>query len=330
MSESLVDGVFRLLADGCRYAPGDLERRLGVSPDRLRAAIDALADMGLEIESRHDTVRLTRPVPALAPATIERLLPAGVLERLDGVEVVFSTSSTNEVLSDARHDFACLLAEHQRNGRGRAGRSWQSPLGASIYLSVKYTFKPGVPPSGCLSLGVGQALAARLRTMGPAAGVKWPNDIFVRQRKLAGILIESRMTNPGCWAVVVGVGLNYALPEAVRDDPALGATDFRDSGGDPAVDRNTLAAAAIEAIFEACDEFAQFGPTPIVERWPAWDAFPGATVRFNLSGEREDSGEAVGIDGDGRLLVGTAAGTRALAAGDVSYQVLAHAGNRRG
>ncbi|MBA1147757.1 biotin--[acetyl-CoA-carboxylase] ligase [Ectothiorhodospiraceae bacterium WFHF3C12] len=320
---SLEAAIFRSLADRVTTVPG-LAAALDVGEAEVTAAVARLQEMGLDIRTRGAGLALPDGFTPLDATVIEGLLSAGCSRRSGPVEVVFSTTSTSDRLAAANATGGCLLAEHQSAGRGRTGRVWASPLGANLYLSVKRRFPRGVTPSGCLSLGVGQALAARLVAHGVPARVKWPNDIYVDGHKLAGILIESRVDGGGHWAVVIGVGLNYDLPERFRDGASFRATDYLRSLSGPAKDRNVLAAGVIEAVDEACESFIAAGAEPIRAAWGAWDAFPNAPVIC----ERDSGpvrGESRGVDEQGRLLVRVGDELLALSAGEVQYRALENA-----
>lgn len=327
-ASTLESAVFQNLARQVQSERA-LARSLGVSDDDIRDALVALGEKGLELRETAQGLALPAGLEPLDARRIRQHLEPGRQERLEPLQVAFAVGSTNDELNGSSAESGTLLAEFQSAGRGRSGRHWVSPLGANLYISVKRRFPPGVKPAGCLSLGVGQAVASRLAELGVVAGVKWPNDIYVSGRKLAGILIDSRVDGEARWRVVIGIGVNYDLPRSVKADPALRATDFLSAVGRQSLDRNGLAAVVIGAVDEACQRFLSEGAAAVTAAWPRWDAFPRARVRCFSDGEPVE-GYAEGIDEQGRLLVSVGGGRIAVNAGEVDYQALSDADTGRG
>jgi BirA family biotin operon repressor/biotin-[acetyl-CoA-carboxylase] ligase len=238
------------------------------------------------------------------------------------VRRVAETGSTNaDVAALARNGAAegtVVVADHQVAGRGRMDRTWDSPAGTS--LTVSYLLRPaGVPPARWpwLPLLVGVAVTAAVRALTSVDAVlKWPNDVLVGDRKLAGILVEKVDTADGP-AAVAGVGLNVNQPPdrlppgavslaaagvfVTRDDvlDALGPeleeryVSWRAAGGDPAV-------GLADAYRERC-------------------ATLGRRVRAELPGGSVVEGRAAGVDPAGRLIVETTDGVAAVGAGDIVH-----------
>ena len=216
-----------------------------------------------------------------------------------------------------------LVAERQTGGRGRRGRSWQSPLGASLLLSVARTFDGGLARLGGLSLVAGLAAAAALRAAGFAdVGLKWPNDLVVERdgglRKLGGLLVEGGGEHAGPVRAVIGIGLNVRLPEqaaAAIDQPWI---DLATLGMPPS--RNALAAMLLSHLLPALDAFDREGFAAFAAQWPAFDVLHGRDVVLHLH-ERSEDARVLGLADDGALRVRTAAGERAVHAGEVSLRV---------
>jgi BirA family biotin operon repressor/biotin-[acetyl-CoA-carboxylase] ligase len=240
------------------------------------------------------------------------------------VEVVASTGSTNaDLLARGGPEGQVLVAEEQTAGRGRAGRTWVSVPGASLTFSV--LLRPSsVPPAsrGWLPLLTGVAVAAAVRSAaGVAAVLKWPNDVLVGDRKLAGILAEQSSAGD---AVVVGVGLNVATPpDALPVSPnGLPATSLLVEGA--AVASEPLLAEILRCLereylaFRADPDPARSG---LLAKYTAACVTLGRTVRVELPAGRVLTGVAEGIDRVGRLLVRPAEATSAtpVSAGDVIH-----------
>jgi BirA family biotin operon repressor/biotin-[acetyl-CoA-carboxylase] ligase len=245
----------------------------------------------------------------------ELIIPGGLWR---DVTVVPQTGSTNaDLLDQARAGAAeglVLVAEEQTAGRGRLGRSWSAPPRAALTFSV--LLRPAdVPPNrlGWLPLLTGVAVAAAVRDQaGVPASLKWPNDVLVGERKLAGILAEAHGD-----AVVVGVGLNVTLSQAELPVPAATSLLIEDA---KSTDRAGLLAAIL---------------TGLAHRYQAWRAVPdqdglrvdylrwcatiGRDVRVELPGGAVLTGTAEDVDDAGRLVVRAPGNLVAVGAGDVVH-----------
>ena len=313
--------VVRVLADGRSRARARLVRACAMDEATFDEALERLSRIGVVLAVGRDTVALPHPVELLDPERILRSVP-----RLPpgAVHVRFTVDSTNTVLAERLREGAgapeLCTAEIQTAGRGRRGRRWVSGLGQSLVLSVswRFTMRPG-GLSG-LSLAVGVALVEALAAGGfDGAMLKWPNDLIVDDRKLAGILVEASQARPDSAACVVGVGFNLDLARGLMragfdriDQPW---TDFaRAFGRIPA--RNALASRSANAILDACELYRDHGLARFVARWERLDALRGRPVRV-LSAGTPLEGVARGIDADGALLVEHAAGLTRCDAGEV-------------
>lgn len=265
---------------------------------------------------------LDRP-PLNAPALRHALvLPDGLWTSLDVVE---STGSTNSDLADRADELpegAVLVAEAQTSGRGRLDRTWTAPARSGLFLSV--LLKPDVPVHrwGWLPLLTGVAAASGLsKAAGVDLTLKWPNDLLVgvdgEERKTGGILAE----RAGADGVVVGLGLNVTLRPEELPVPAAGSLLL---GNAVSTDRDTLLRAVLRSLEQWYGEWVRAdgdpGASGLLEAYEAQCATLGRRVRAELPGERMLEGDAVGVDGDGRLVVATeGGGTEAVAAGDIVH-----------
>lgn len=209
-----------------------------------------------------------------------------------------------------------LVADRQTAGRGRRGRQWVSAPGDSLTFSLLWRFPPDSPAPAALSLAVGLALARGLEALGTReVGLKWPNDLLFRERKLAGILVELQ---PGeLRTAVIGIGLNLRLPadlptevEAAALEQALPACPGREG----------VLAALLQALQQTLDAYGEVGFPPLLEEWQQRHAWQGMKVR--VTGGEEAAGLCLGVDADGALLLETATGPRRIVAGDVSLRPL--------
>lgn len=247
---------------------------------------------------------------------------------LAGLDVLEEVDSTNDMIlempPEQRHARA-VVADQQNVGRGRRQRSWHSPPGGNIYLSLGWQFETPRWPLSALPLVVALAVCQSLDRAGLSRhGIKWPNDIVLEGRKLAGILVEMQSAGTGPALAVIGVGLNVRMPgqDAKQLAAAIGRpwTDlYSELGPDqPAVSRNDLAAWLLNELFECVGIFEKYGFEVFRAAWAERDVLLGSSIVLDFN-ERQVSGYAVGVDGDGGLLLETAAdGIRVFHSGEVS------------
>lgn len=306
------------LADGDWHSGEALAEQFGVTRAGLSKRVAHLRDWGLEVETRSGRgYRLAGALERLDEARIRERLPDGL-----ALQVLPSTDSTNRVATQA--DGACdpqaFLAEHQSAGRGRRGRSWQSPFGANLYLSLAWSWPLWPPQLPALSLVVGVAAAQSLRAIGVQdVGLKWPNDLWVGGRKLGGILIEQTGEAGGNCRVIVGIGINVAMQATQGSgidqpwttvDAALGTL--------APTSRNQLASELLCALHAALSRFASEGLAPWREAWSRLDVLrdlPVTTLDAPVL-----TGTGAGIDDIGAYRIATADGLRTVYAGDVSLR----------
>ncbi|MFI5793301.1 biotin--[acetyl-CoA-carboxylase] ligase [Streptomyces sp. NPDC051677] len=245
-----------------------------------------------------------------------------------GVEVVQSTGSTNSDLVAAASagqagEGAILVAEEQTAGRGRLDRRWSAPPRSGLFFSVLLA-PSEVPVSrwGWLPLLTGVAVATGLsRVAGVDTALKWPNDLLVtvggEERKAGGILAE----RAGQDAVVVGVGVNVSLRADELPVPQAGSLAL---AGALNTDRDPLLRAVLRSLEEWYGRWRAAGGDPaasgLQETYAAGCATLGRTVRAELPGDRTIVGEAVAVDGDGRLVIATKEGVQEpVGAGDIVH-----------
>jgi BirA family biotin operon repressor/biotin-[acetyl-CoA-carboxylase] ligase len=216
------------------------------------------------------------------------------------------------------------LSELQHAGRGRRGRRWIAPFGAGVALSVAWTFSDGAGALSALSLGVGVAVARALARAG-ARGVtlKWPNDIWLRDRKLGGVLIELRAEASGPAHVVIGVGVNVDLPAAARCEIEAGGVRVAAVADACAAapSRNLIAGAILDELLSMLGQFEREGFAAFRDAWTALDALSGRPARV-LLGRTVISGTARGVDQEGALLLDTGDRVQRFVSGEASLRVI--------
>ncbi|GEP47934.1 biotin--[acetyl-CoA-carboxylase] ligase [Microbacterium saccharophilum] len=247
-------------------------------------------------------------------------LAAAVSPRVHVVETVDSTNA--KLLADAAADpdghphLSLVVTRDQRAGRGRLDRTWTTPPGTALAVSV--LLRVGAVPAamrGWIPLVAGAAMtkAVAAQLNGHDVALKWPNDVLVDGRKICGILAEVLPSDP--FAVVVGAGVNTAMPDA--DLPITTATSFLALGRE--ADEDRLLADYLTGLRDRIAALAVTGAGAVHDDIQALCATVGADVRVSLPDGTTLTGTATGLDAEGRLLVRTEAGETAVAAGDVVH-----------
>jgi BirA family biotin operon repressor/biotin-[acetyl-CoA-carboxylase] ligase len=323
------EALLALLADGELHSGAALAARLGVSRTAVWKLVAELRRLGMAIESlERRGYRLERPVELLDAGRMRLAAHQAGAGLPDGLEVLFEAGSTNDCLYAAPMPPAgrprVVFAELQHAGRGRRGRSWVAPFGTGLTFKIAWTFAESPADLSALSLAMGVSVAEALRAAGAAETMlKWPNDIVWRQRKLGGLLIQLKSEAGGAACVVVGLGLNLALPDAARAalaaHGALPVGDLADAIGARSPGRNELAARLALAMLAALDQFGRLGFQPFEARWRALDSLAGTPVRVTQSGLVAD-GIALGADRDGALRLDVGGRVERVLSGDVSVR----------
>jgi BirA family biotin operon repressor/biotin-[acetyl-CoA-carboxylase] ligase len=266
-----------------------------------------------------------------APAN-STICPGPEGTRFTEVRWVDETGSTNADLLDAASrgvpGGAVLVADHQREGRGRLDRVWEAPAGSSLLVSV--LLRPELVPADAFLLtsaaGVAAVEASRL-VAGCTPGLKWPNDLVAvagdrhRGRKLGGILAESRVADGHLDAVVVGMGLNVNWPDPLPPELA-GTVDALNHLVGHDIDRAQLLDAWLRRLDHWLDVLGDgSGRVALLERVRVVSATLGRDVRVELPGGETVEGEALDVTDGGHLLVQPDAGGPAVevTVGDVVH-----------
>jgi BirA family biotin operon repressor/biotin-[acetyl-CoA-carboxylase] ligase len=212
----------------------------------------------------------------------------------------------------------CVAAHVQTHGKGRRGRTWVSQLGASLTFSLLWRFQCGAAALSGLSLCVGVALIRALNSLGVNdAQLKWPNDVLVNSKKLAGILIELQGDLEGPSAAVIGIGINLNLPKKVLqsiDQPAIDLASIK------TIDQNALLGCILKHLADVLSGFETNGFIGLRDEWLGCHAYENKPVRMLLPNGTDVSGVVKGVAEDGILLVETALGLQRFSAGEISLR----------
>jgi BirA family biotin operon repressor/biotin-[acetyl-CoA-carboxylase] ligase len=319
------DHLLRELSDGRFHSGQRLAQALGISRSAVWKHVQRLeSEFGLSISAvRGRGYRLSQPMELLDAGRIRSELSQVAASSLQAMSLLSTTASTNSCASrDLPPEIGCArvwLAEHQTEGRGRRGRSWVSTFGENLYISIAWRFDLPMSELAGLSLVAGVVVCEVLAHLGlKGHSLKWPNDILVGQRKLSGILVEASGEADGPATAVLGIGVNFRLPEAQGVQIDQPWTDL--SRVSPlSISRNRMAGILIDRLILACHLFAAERLAPFLDRWETFDGFSGQPVNL-IRGKQTIEGIYRGIAPSGAMVLEDATGRSEHHAGEVSLR----------
>lgn len=299
-----------------------LSNRLGISRTAVWKQINNLRGDGYKIQSAtRRGYRLDQVADFLFAEEIAACLTTRILGR-PSVTVFTETDSTNRqaklLAGQGAPEGTVVTAESQTSGRGRRGRTWLSPAGQGLCLSI--ILRPPLTPAQApqITLMTAVAVARTLENSGVPANIKWPNDILVEDRKIAGILTEISTEMDQVDWVIVGLGLNVnttdrQMPAAIRGQ----ATSMQIQTG-RSLSRTELLCSLLQNFEDCYEQLKTEGFGPIMEQWRRMSDIIGRQVHVDVMGTRH-CGTVAAVDDDGVLILEDADGrTRRIFSGDVT------------
>jgi len=308
--------LISILSDGEFHSGEQLGERLGMSRAAINKHIQTLRDWGVDVFTVPGKgYSLPEPIQLLNEEFIRNSINEG------SVTVLPVIDSTNQYLLDRLASLQSgdvCVAEYQQAGRGRRGRKWFSPFGANLYLSMYWRLEQGPAAAIGLSLVIGIVMAEVLQSLGAdKVRVKWPNDLYLMDRKLAGILVELTGKTGDAAQIVIGAGINLAMRRVETDVINQGWINLQEAG--IKIDRNTLAVRLIKELRAALVLFEQEGLVPYLSRWEKLDNFIHRPVKL-IIGEKEIFGISRGIDTQGALLLEQDGAIKPWVGGEISLR----------
>ncbi|WP_311748949.1 bifunctional biotin--[acetyl-CoA-carboxylase] ligase/biotin operon repressor BirA [Proteus penneri] len=291
--------LIELLADGNIHSGEQLGEGLGMTRAGINKHIQTLRSWGIDVQTvAGKGYQLDAPMNLLNADIVNQNIkgePASVIPVID---------STNQYLiqriSELKSGDVCI-AEYQSAGRGRRGRQWISPFGRNLYLSMYWKLDQGPAAAIGLSLVVGVIMAEVLEKLGAdGVKVKWPNDLYLNDKKLSGILVELTGKTGDVAHIVTGIGINIAMSK--NQNEAINQQWINLEQVGIKIDRNELACEITNALREAFVQFEKQGLSVFIERWKRLDNFMDRRVKL-IIGEKEIFGIAKGINDQGALLL---------------------------
>ena len=305
--------LINILADGEFHSGEELANLFGITRAGINKYIKVLREWGITLSSvQGKGYCLASPIDLLDKTKINNYYGAD-----SHVEVLPIIDSTNQYLLnniDRLTTGDSCVAEFQSKARGRRGRQWFAPFGSNLYFSMYWRLDQGIAAAMGLSLVVGIVMADTLREISNQdIKVKWPNDLYLDDQKLAGILVELAGKTGDCAHVVIGVGVNLMM---TNPDPNIVNQKWANLGK---VDRNLLVAKVAKNLKTKLRDFEQHGLTPFLNDWQRLDNFVNRPVKL-LIGDNVIRGVAKGINEQGALLLEQNGETKAFIGGEISLR----------
>lgn len=319
MVDARLRQLVHLLNDGEYHCQQELSEKLAMLPHEIDNSIQQLQSLAIDVTVlRRNGYQLSRPLHFLDGARIQQYARRiGVDITQIPIDIFASIGSTNDYLKttcDAPH---LCLAEQQTQGRGRFNRKWFSPFAQNIYASFAWSTRALMSELSGLSAVVALALLAALENYGInlPLSIKWPNDIYYADKKLAGVLIQSIPASNGGQHVIIGIGLNVNLADPTKQIDQPWTSLYCMAG--VTHDRNLIIAHLLKTLLAYLYEFSAHGFSHFIARWQRSDYLYGKEIALNHLGEII-YGVAQGVDQQGALILQQGEQQRRIHAGDAS------------
>ncbi|MGV6827649.1 MAG: biotin--[acetyl-CoA-carboxylase] ligase [bacterium] len=314
-----------ILCDGRFHSGEELAAEFNLSRSAIWKQLKQLEqETGLSIDSvRGRGYRIAGGLELLNRESLMAHLEDHHVGCLEMVQILSATASTNDYLLENQESMpvgsgAVCLAEYQSAGKGRRGRPWVSVFGRNVMLSLSWRFQKPLSQLSGLSLAIGAAIAAALKRLGvEELVVKWPNDLHVERRKLAGILIEATGDFDAPSTAVIGLGLNISQRGMGEiDQPWISLSEIL-----PVLpERNLIAATVLGAMIEACKQFDEQGIAGFLGQLEAFDGYRGKQVALDMV-NKTVIGRYMGIDNSGGVVIDSEGRKQVFHGGEISFRV---------
>jgi len=312
--------LLKLLKDGRFHSGEALGAALGISRSAVWKQLQHLeAELNLPIHKvRGRGYQLASPLVLLNPDEITHHLQDTVWP-VHISDIIDSTNAEALRLIEGGRDAPFLvLSEQQTAGRGRRGRKWVSPFAQNLYYSLVLRIDGGLSQLEGLSLVVGLAVMQALRDVGVRnAGLKWPNDVLVERKKIAGILLELVGDPADVCHVVLGIGINVNMQKAEEVDQQWTSAQLEIGS---AVDRNYLVARLSLQLQAYLERHQVSGFSSIQDEWEQSHLWQGRHVSL-IAGVNQIDGVVLGIDGRGALRLSVGGVEKIYSGGELSLRL---------
>lgn len=310
--------LLQLMADGEFYSGNDLGLQLGVSRAAVWKRIKRVTDeLGIEVQSVPGKgYRLAQPIQLLKSDAFQNSFPSLPLYIYDSIG---STNDEAKRLITNEKPPVVIFAEHQTQGKGRRGREWLSPFAQNLCFSYVWPVTQGLNQVDGLSLVVGLAVAKAIKQVsGVEAKLKWPNDVLVDGRKVAGILLELVGAPLEQWSVIIGIGVNLNMHDSFGGIDQDWTSLAKETGG--VIDREKFALVLLEELQAYLDKQQHYGFESMRAEWLEMHAWQNKKVVLQV-GNDAVSGELVGVGEKGEVCLLVEGEERKYLGGELSLRL---------
>ncbi len=295
----IINSLLTLLRQQNRFHVGELKQQLKLSIDQWELLLSSLNSLNIAYTVTGSKIVFNHQHQFLEPKIINSNLQLSNKNTISEFVYIPVISSTSDYLKNGKRHTAICIAEMQLNGRGRRGAEWISPFATNIYLSIKL---PIIRHEniGIFALGVGVSIKTALnRLKVNNILLKWPNDIYLENKKLGGIIIDLE-TDKELWWVVIGIGLNVNMEHDSYQNIDQPWSSLKESGF--ILDRNIIIAYLIDEVMNGVQQFEKYHDEAILRNWNEHDFLKDKTIKIVID-NREEIGLACGIGKGGALLL---------------------------
>ncbi len=318
--------LVRILSDGKFHSGSEIGKQLEVSRAAVWKQIKKLGDFGLTVHAVPGKgYQIPGGVDLLDRAKITQALGASshdVAPCLDLVDVVDSTNlyvmdKIVKAIPDRRAPFVCI-SESQVAGRARYGRVWGSTFGSNVYLSMGAKIQQGVGSLEKVNAAASIAVLESLMLGSDYCSVRWPNEIFAKDKKLGEVVSELKGDVAGVCHLVVGVSLNLRTPAMMARSKETENLAYLQELVQTGLDRNKVISGIIAILLGLYEALEADGLNSYLSRWPQYDALSEKAVQLVIDGQRVQ-GRVKGIDHSGRLKLETKEGLESFSGAEIEY-----------
>lgn len=324
--------LFKILCDGQFHSGTELGVRMLCSRSAIWKAIKELKrEYNITIFSvRGRGYCLNSSIELLDAELITKNIAASSRSVVNNIDIFFNIDSTNDYLisetklnqynTSKKQICQVCLSEQQRQGKGRRGKQWFSPIGGNLYCSLSWKFNKSFQELAGLSIAISVGIASLLEKMGvQGIELKWPNDLLWQGKKLLGVLLEMHGEPAGPCTTVIGLGVNLNMSN-LKDDIDQPWCDLNSILRKPPA-RNKFAADVIDNLITNIQLFENMGLNVFLDAWNQYDVIQGKPITIKKTNSVEQ-GIARGIDDSGALLVEQHGIVTPLYSGDVSIRLI--------
>lgn len=290
----------------------DLELTLNASKPELLSYLKALESMGLDLLYENEKVKIKHSIDTIELDVLKENLKSHSINK--PIQYHFTTTSTNHLAVNNKVP-SLYICDHQSQGKGRQNKTWVTPLGQSVALSISHAFDCGLSDISGLSTVIGVAIIKTIEQLGgQGMGLKWPNDIIGKNGKIAGILIEASGNTKSCF-VVIGIGLNWSVRQSILEKVDKKCMNV----GLKNISRTRFIAALIINVSQLIQEFSQNKLENIIPIWKKYDCYTGKAIDV-IQDKKTKVAKYLGINSQGYLLVEMQGKTKLLSSGEVTIR----------